>query len=108
MSPGKKIEIQTPEEEPEGWESLAEEASGGSLKPSAELEEALREAAEAVETPKPPAAGDEAPDAEASGKGGTPAEGASEEVALPMNHLDDLMAAITAAAPTIMDGDAIQ
>jgi molecular chaperone GrpE len=32
----------------EGWESLAEE-SGGSLSPSPELEEALREAAEAVE-----------------------------------------------------------
>lgn len=34
---------------PEGWESLAEEAEGGALAPSAELEEALREAAEAVE-----------------------------------------------------------
>ena len=35
----------------EGWESLAEDAeeSGGSLAPSPELEEALREAAEAVE-----------------------------------------------------------
>jgi molecular chaperone GrpE len=33
----------------EGWESLAEEASGGSLAPSAELEEALREAEAAVE-----------------------------------------------------------
>ncbi|MBW2500665.1 MAG: nucleotide exchange factor GrpE [Deltaproteobacteria bacterium] len=33
-----------------GWEALAEEASAGSLAPSAELEEALREAAEAVET----------------------------------------------------------
>jgi molecular chaperone GrpE len=37
------------DELPEGWESLAEEAEGGSLAPSAELEEALREAAEAVE-----------------------------------------------------------
>jgi molecular chaperone GrpE len=37
------------EDEGEGWESLAEEASGGSLAPSPELEEALREAAEAVE-----------------------------------------------------------
>jgi molecular chaperone GrpE len=33
----------------EGWESLAEEASGGSLAPSPELEEALREAEAAVE-----------------------------------------------------------
>lgn len=33
----------------EGWESLAEEGSEGSLTPSPELEEALREAAEAVE-----------------------------------------------------------
>jgi molecular chaperone GrpE len=33
----------------EGWESLSEEASAGSLAPSPELEEALREAAEAVE-----------------------------------------------------------
>jgi molecular chaperone GrpE len=35
--------------QPEGWESFAEEASEGSLSPSPELEEALREAAEAVE-----------------------------------------------------------
>jgi molecular chaperone GrpE len=35
--------------ETEGWESLAEEASGGSLAPSPELEEALREAEAAVE-----------------------------------------------------------
>jgi molecular chaperone GrpE len=35
--------------EPEGWESLSEEASGGSLAPSPELEEALREAEAAVE-----------------------------------------------------------
>jgi len=34
---------------PEGWEAVAEEASEGSFSPSAELEEALREAAEAVE-----------------------------------------------------------
>lgn len=33
----------------EGWESLVEEAEGGSLAPSDELEEALREATEAVE-----------------------------------------------------------
>jgi molecular chaperone GrpE len=36
-------------EDPEGWESLAEEASGGTLAPNPELEDALREAAEAVE-----------------------------------------------------------
>jgi len=33
----------------EGWESLAEETDGGSLAPSEELEQALREATEAVE-----------------------------------------------------------
>jgi molecular chaperone GrpE len=33
----------------EGWESLSEEASGGSLAPSPELEEALRQAEAAVE-----------------------------------------------------------
>jgi molecular chaperone GrpE len=37
------------EEGPEGWESLAEDADGGSLAPSEELERALREATEAVE-----------------------------------------------------------
>ncbi|MDX1648241.1 MAG: nucleotide exchange factor GrpE [Myxococcota bacterium] len=36
-------------DESEGWEALEEEASQGSLSPSSELEEALREAAEAVE-----------------------------------------------------------
>jgi molecular chaperone GrpE len=50
VSSRKKIEIRGEEHaaEPgaEGWESLAEEASGGSLTPSRELEEALREAAE--------------------------------------------------------------
>ena len=34
---------------PEGWESLSEEAEGGSLAPNPELEEAMREAMEAVE-----------------------------------------------------------
>ncbi len=42
MSPGKRIEIDTPAEE-------ADEASEGSLSPSPELEEALREAAEALD-----------------------------------------------------------
>jgi molecular chaperone GrpE len=52
MSRKKKEEA----EAPEGWESLAEEASGGSLSPSAELEEALREAADAVDQASEPAA----------------------------------------------------
>ena len=51
---------------PEGWESLAEEADGGSLAPSEELEQALREAAEAVEArerarSKGPGGGDSPP-----------------------------------------------
>ena len=37
------------EEKPEGREALEDEASEGSMAPSAELEEAMREAAEAVE-----------------------------------------------------------
>jgi len=36
------------ERSPEGWESLAEEASEGTLAPNPELEEALREAAAAI------------------------------------------------------------
>ncbi|HEY8155966.1 MAG TPA: nucleotide exchange factor GrpE [Myxococcota bacterium] len=48
--PGKKNLPKLPPPEPvaEGWESLAEEASGGVLAPSPELAEALREAEEAV------------------------------------------------------------
>jgi molecular chaperone GrpE len=42
----------------EGWESLAEEASGGSLAPSPELEEALREAEAAVEARQAARAGE--------------------------------------------------
>jgi len=42
-------------EDPEGWESLAEEASGGTLAPNPELEDALREAADAVEQRAAPA-----------------------------------------------------
>jgi molecular chaperone GrpE len=50
--PGKKDLPKLPPAEPvEGWESLAEESSGGVLTPSPELEEALREAAEAVADP---------------------------------------------------------
>jgi len=37
-----------PDPEEEGWEGLAEEADGGSLQPSDELEAALREASDAV------------------------------------------------------------
>ena len=47
MSSRKKIEVET--EEKEGWESLAEEESGGMFSPSDELEAALREAAEALD-----------------------------------------------------------
>jgi molecular chaperone GrpE len=44
-------------EDKEGWESLVEEASEGSLTPSPELERAMREAAEAVEAREAEAAG---------------------------------------------------
>jgi molecular chaperone GrpE len=47
MSSRKKIEVET--DEKEGWESLAEEESGGMVSPSDELEAALREAAEALD-----------------------------------------------------------
>ncbi len=83
MSANEKPGGQSPQEKAEGWESLAEEASGGSLKPSAELEEALREAAEAVETPAP------AEGAAAAGEGRAPAEGASEETALELKQTQD-------------------
>jgi molecular chaperone GrpE len=49
-----------PEDKPEGWESLSEEASGGSLAPSPELEEALREAEAAVEARQAARAGERA------------------------------------------------
>jgi len=66
--PGKKNLPKLPPPEPvaavEGWESLAgEEASGGVLAPSPELEEALREAAEAVSDPRAPAPAAESPEA---------------------------------------------
>jgi molecular chaperone GrpE len=47
-------------EDPEGWESLAAEASAGALAPNPELEDALREAAEAVEQHAAPSAGQSA------------------------------------------------
>ncbi len=55
MSGKKKVKIQNAEasgestEGAEGWESLAEESSEGSLSPNPELEEAMREAAAAVD-----------------------------------------------------------
>jgi len=72
MSPRKKIEIQTPDDAAEGWESLAEEPSGGTLEPNPELEAALREAAEALDergAVAKPAEGDSAPVAAADGAG---------------------------------------
>ncbi len=86
MSPDKKIEIQQPADKSEGWESLAEEASAGSLQPSAELEEALREAAEAVGGS--PASGAQAA-AEGDADARPPSEGASEEVALELKQTQD-------------------
>ena len=40
----------------EGWESLVEEPSEGTLAPSAELEQAMREAADAIEAQRSDAA----------------------------------------------------
>jgi molecular chaperone GrpE len=48
-----KKKVPTEADAPEGWESLAEEASEATLAPSPELEQALREAAEAVEERAP-------------------------------------------------------
>jgi len=68
--PGKKQLPKLPPPDPvaEGWQSLAEEASGGVLEPSPELEAALREAEEAVSgsraRPQAPAA--ESPEAAAA------------------------------------------
>ena len=59
-------EEQKAEEQKEGSEPLAEEASGGSVSPGPELEEALREAAEAVETRQAEREGGEAPEGEAA------------------------------------------
>lgn len=95
MTPGKKIEVRTPEEESEGWESLAgEEAAGGSLKPSAELEEALREAADAVESPAPRPAEDPAPAAPPEAAADSAAEapaagGGSEDLVLELKQTQD-------------------
>jgi len=59
-------EEQKAEEQKEGSEPLAEEASGGSVSPGPELEEALREAAEAVETRQAEREGGEAEEGEAA------------------------------------------
>lgn len=87
----KKIEVVT--EEPEGWESLAEEGSeDGTLGMNPELEEALREAAAAVSEPEastgaensegaaPDAAGDDV--AEEAEGGTTPASATDMSLAL--------------------------
>jgi molecular chaperone GrpE len=57
---------QKAEEQKEGSLPLAEEASGGSVSPSPELEEALREAAEAVETRQAKLEGGEAEEGDAA------------------------------------------
>jgi molecular chaperone GrpE len=59
-------EGQKAEEQKEGSEPLAEEPSGGSVSPSPELEEALREATEAVETRQAEREGGEAEEGEAA------------------------------------------
>jgi len=66
--PGKKPLPKLPPPQPvvEGWESHAEEASGGVLAPSPELEEALREASEAVSDPRAQAPAPESPEATAA------------------------------------------
>lgn len=92
MSGKKKIEIENAEspEGAEGWESLAEEASGGSLTPSAELEEALREAAEAVDDSGAKKK-DEPPAADAPAESGD-AEGALAELSQTQDRLLRLQA----------------
>lgn len=65
----------------EGWESLAEEAEGGHLEPSPELEEALREAAESV------GGRERAP---AAGKGGEEAPAARGEAEALRGELEEL------------------
>ena len=66
MSSRPDDEGQKAEEQKEGSEPLAEEASGGSVSPGPELEEALREAAEAVETRQAERVGGEAEVGEAA------------------------------------------
>jgi len=72
MSPGKKIEIDTPD-------PGADEPSGGSLSPSPELEEALREAVQSVEAP---------PQAAEGAAADPPPEG-SEDLALELKQTQD-------------------
>jgi molecular chaperone GrpE len=83
MSGKKKVEIQNAEatggstEGAEGWESLAEESSEGSLSPNLELEEAMREAAAAVDE-RIEANKEEAPPADASATDDSPRDQTSE------------------------------
>jgi len=88
MSSRKKIEVET--DGKEGWESLAEEESGGMVSPSDELEAALREAAEALDDTGRKK--DEAPGhAEASPDAGDPpaSVGGEEGAALELKQTQD-------------------
>lgn len=88
MSSRKKIEVET--DEKEGWESLAEEESGGMVSPSDELEAALREAAEALDDTgrkKEDAPAEAQPSSDPSGP---PASGGGEEgTALELKQTQD-------------------
>ena len=92
MSPGKKIDVET-EEPKEGWESLAEEESGGVIAPSDELEAALREAAEAIDESgrKKDAEPSEtaAEPSEAAAAAGGDAGGGTEDLALELKQTQD-------------------
>jgi molecular chaperone GrpE len=84
MSPGKKIDVET--EAKEGWESLAEEESGGVIPPSDELEAALREAAEAVDEKGHKKAEDPPP---AEGAPAAASEGGEEGMALELKQAQE-------------------
>jgi molecular chaperone GrpE len=84
-----------PEPLVEGWESLAgEEASGGVLAPSPELEEALREAAEAVSDPaaRAPAPGSDKPESPEASAATTRIEDLSAELVETKDRLIRLQA----------------
>jgi molecular chaperone GrpE len=70
--PGNRPPRPGKEEGSEGWESLAEDADGGSLAPSEELERALREATEAVEARSAARSRGETPTESASGDPSAP------------------------------------
>lgn len=84
MSPGKRIDVETGGEE-------GEEASGGSLAPNPELEEALRAATEAVEGRTARAGPGEAPgEAAAAAEPAGPAAGEdSDDLALELKQTQD-------------------